>query len=52
MWDNTRPMKGINSIHVMNEGSFTLLLAFAPVRQEVRAAEYLHASPQLPMEGL
>src|SRR6185437_14461483 len=30
MWDNTRPMKGINSIHVMNEGSFTLLLAFAP----------------------
>src|SRR5215472_3833124 len=26
MWDNTRPVKGINPIHIMNEGSFTLLL--------------------------
>jgi hypothetical protein len=29
MWDNTRPVKGINPIHIMNEGSFTLLLVFA-----------------------
>jgi hypothetical protein len=29
MWDNTRPVKGINPIHIMNEGSFTLLLVLA-----------------------
>src|SRR5579859_1982298 len=30
MWDNTRPMKGINAIHVMNEPSFTALLVSEP----------------------
>ncbi len=29
MWDNTRPMKGISAIHVMNEPSFMDLLMFA-----------------------
>lgn len=30
MWHNTRPTKGIRTIRLMNEHSFTFSLAFAP----------------------
>jgi hypothetical protein len=35
MWDNTRPMKGISAIHIVNEQSFTALLMFAQGRRQL-----------------
>ena len=50
MWDNTRPVMGINPIHIMNEGSFTLLLVMAPRigRPPVSSPRFATAT----MEGL
>jgi len=50
MWDNTRPVMGINPIHVMNEGSFTLLLVFTAPIGRVPALSLRFATAT--MEGL
>jgi hypothetical protein len=52
MWDNTRPMKGINPIHVMNECSFTVLLVARRQQSRAQAPLMPLLFPTATLEGL